>query len=221
MMRKTGKRLICFILAVCTMLTFALTATAAETKSSANDIVGTISICTRMSGFPSMGHTWVYIENTSNHSYQLGLYELPPKQGVSLGTFCFTRSDGFGLYYNIEAHCGNKYGLSSTAYCTRNITASDVTKISNKLMQSNFWDPLVFNCVGFAASIWNMATGDTIVPLVFPVFAQAQILSKNGSHKGTFTMYYPPADRVYKHVGVGANARLKVASAGSLDSQVG
>ncbi|MBR4726493.1 MAG: hypothetical protein IK080_01230 [Clostridia bacterium] len=87
-------------------------------------------LCHRWSKVPSLGHVWVYVENLTQEDMVIGAYTVPPHEGVSLGCFGLTRSDGGGTYYNVEAHCGNKYGVKGMIALQEDLTADKLAKVS-------------------------------------------------------------------------------------------
>lgn len=177
-------------------------------------VVGRMYICTQQVG---LGHAWIYIESNFNGDMQVGCYTLKPYQGVSMGCFCFSRSDGPGLYYNIESYCGNKYGLKNESSLGMDITKDQLIKVSKRIKQWNYWD-FYFNCTFFAAEIWNCASKKKIIPLMFPALEKMQILILGGSRE--VNMKDVEKTDCYKQKGVGSNARLVQASEKSLDSKL-
>lgn len=149
--------------------------------------VALIFLCSNDSGFPSLGHIWVYIENvTDNQVLDVGAYKLLPHEGVSVGEFGLTRSDGFGLHYNVENYTYNLYEASSNEkdnkkiqrvkYMCGEINLGTLNEISNTIKNLNWWDPIIFNCVTFACSVWNGAGLGFIFPwTVFPGITRLNI----------------------------------------------
>lgn len=219
MNRKSLKTVRLVLAVVLTFFAFAPTAAAAS--AGGDETVARIYACSRMSGLPSLGHVWSYVQNVSDETIRVGIYDVPPGEGVSLGLFGLTRSDGFGVYYNVEAHCGNKYGLDGCVSISDDVSRSELEDISRIVLTDNLWDPMLNNCIFFAFSLWNAASDDKLFPVsVFPYFAYSQILLHSGK-KNALTMYPAPADRVFKQRGFGSGAYLTVVSPGTLDSQVG
>lgn len=129
-------------------------------------IVGKLYICTQQRG---LGHAWIYVESCFNGDMPVGCYTLKPYQGVSMGTFALTRSDGIGLYYNVEAYCGNKFGMKNKSRLETEITKDQLIKANKEIKGWNYWD-FYFNCTFFAAKVWNSVSSKKIVPFVFPFF---------------------------------------------------
>lgn len=186
-------------------------------EPSNSDVVGTISLAFRMSRI-SFGHVWVYIHNTTDEPFEVGLYTVQPGEGVSLGNFNLTRSDGPGLYYNIESHCGNLYGLDGTISVSDELTRGRLNAVSKALKIGNHFDP-IYNCTGFALTIWNIGSAKIMPFIPIPLVAMVEILLWGGRFNN-LEMSYPPADQVYKQKGNGDDAYLVPVSEGSLDTPV-
>lgn len=190
-----------------------------EPDSGSDGYVANLYICSNNSGFPSLGHIWIYIENTCGHTLTIGKYELPPGEGVSVGTFTLTRSDGMGIYYNVESYTGNLFGVAKPVASMTRMNEEQVRKVSDKILRSNFWEPLFMNCVFFAATTWMKGGGSFIFPVtMFPVFARLMIKNKP---QATLNMYNPGRNRVYKQHGNGSDATLTVCSDGTVDTPPG
>lgn len=179
-----------------------------------NDKVAVMYICTQQVG---LGHAWIYIENTAECDLKVGCYDLKPDCGVSIGTFLLSRSDGGGLYYNVEAYCANKWGLKNKSWLKTELTKKQLIKVSDRIKQWNYWD-LYFNCTFFAAEIWNCASKKKIIPLMFPFFIKWQILAKGGNKD----VEMKPVEKTdcFKQRGSGKNAHIVQVKEGTLDSKL-
>ena len=184
-----------------------------ETKEHEDKYVAKMYICAKR-GVSPLGHMWVYIENISNQPIEVGVYTVPIGQGVSIGAFGLTRADGIGIYYNVEAYTANKYGLKNVVCMQENLTKSDLEKVSQKVRNNNFWDPIILNCMGIAFSIWNSGASTKLISIVFPVFGRLQMLMH--PHIDEINMYYPTESQVYKQKGIGQDARLENVSENTL-----
>ena len=182
-----------------------------------SDIVGTISIAFRMSKI-SFGHVWIYIHNTSDEPLEVGLYTVQPGEGVSLGNFNITRNDGPGLYYNIESYCGNLYGLDGTASVSDELTRGRLNLITKLLRNVSHFDP-IYNCTGFALTVWNLGSKRIMPFIPIPVIALVEIILWGGRFNN-LEMSYPPADQVYKQRGIGEKAYLEPVCEASLEDPV-
>ena len=95
------------------MLVLAIIFSIAAPSFAANDpVVARMYVITYLEGTSWTDHAFVYFENLSKQTLKVGLYDLPVGQGVSVGCYAASRADGYGIYYNVEAHCANKYGQS-------------------------------------------------------------------------------------------------------------
>lgn len=179
-----------------------------DVVESQEKIVARFSLFSTIYLFPVAGHEWIYVENLSDKPLKVGLYTVPPGEGVSVGCFSFSVSDGWGLYYNIEAYRENRDDFLGNCWSiTQYITQSELDKLSSDLRgYPNMWS-FYFNCMFFAFSIWNSNSDDFLIPLVVPVFGQLQVIL-NGGEKGVGTMYYPRPNQLYKQEGNGNSAKL-------------
>ncbi len=195
----------------------AVKADASENLSKSGDtVVGKIYLCSRWSSITTTGHLWVYIYNTSEETLRVGLYDLAPNEGVSLATFGFTRSDGFGIYYNMETFRNDKYCDSSCISLSDDLTKEELDAVTAKLLVSNKWNPII-NCVYFACSIWNIAADKRIVPFFYPPVVRLQISAAGG--KETCQMNYQPPEKAFKQRGSGSSSYLENVSQASLDAK--
>ena len=205
-MRKV-KNVISLILVTVMLLSVSAFAASAESEK----YVAKISVCCRVVFF---GHVWLYFENLTGGDIKVGCYTVPAGQGVSVGTMSLSRSDGAGVYYNIEAYCGNKLGLSGTKSKSTYLTASQLEKASSEIVNRNSWT-LNKNCGYFASCVWNSVCADGISYKFLPLQMKSQLSG------GIPSMIYPSKDRVYKQQGSGSGANLKKVKNASLLMWVG
>ena len=162
------------------------------------------------------GHVFLYLENLSDETLMVGVYDLPPNEGVSIGSFGFTRSDGFGIYYNTESYLYAN-DETPTLCLSDDLTREELAKFSHRLLYSNTWDFIFFNCTAFAFMMWNTAARPFLMPLLFPVFSLLQLkLYGAGELPG---MFFPQRDRIYRMRGTGSNARLEIVSDKSIKDE--
>lgn len=181
-------------------------------------VVARIYVITYLEGTSWTDHAWVYFENLSNQKLKVGLYTLPPGEGVSVGCYAASRADGYGIYYNVESYCADKFGQSGWLSISKEITKSQLQKATDKILNiRNGWD-FIFNCMYFAFQVWNAATGDKLVSLIFPVIGQMQLKSR-GATKGP-KMFVPQKTRVYRQKGRGDSAYLILVSEKTLDKAI-
>ena len=207
------KRILAFVLALAILCCCAVPAFAAEPN------VAKLYLCHRWSGAPSLGHVWIYLENLSGQTLKVGAYTLPPHQGVSLGNFGLTRSDGNGIYYNVEAYCAQRYSTSGTISNSTNLTQSELNSVTDAILSQNLWLPLGSNCGDFAVRVWNAGGGANTVSFGLPVFIKWQI--KAHGNEGNVRMYSPARDQVLKQTGSGGSARLRVCVDGTVSKEIG
>lgn len=205
--------------AVSLMVALVIIFSIAAPSFAANDpVVARMYVITYLEGTSWTDHAFVYFENLSKQTLRVGLYDLPVGQGVSVGCYAASRADGYGIYYNVEAHCANKYGQSGWCSISKDLTKNELNKATNAIINArNGWD-FVFNCMYFAFQVWNKTTGDNLVSLIFPVFGQIQ-LKMRGGRSGP-KMYFAREDQVFRQRGKGSSAYLTGVSRGTLDKAI-
>lgn len=159
-----------------------------------------------------IGHTWVYIENLTDRELQVGLYTLPPHEGVSVGVLA--RADGWGIYYNVESYAQNVHGMGKQISMCDPLTAKKLEKVSKTIINYvNHWDP-IFNCMYFAFKVWNSGSRRILLPLLLPVIGKLQM----AIYRHEFNVQMKPVrrDQTFKQVGFGKMAYLKEISDKSL-----
>lgn len=204
---KKAKRFISLVLA----LVMLLSVSAFASSASDSRYVAKMSICARVVFF---GHVWLYFENLTGSELKVGCYTLPAGQGVSVGTMSLSRSDGAGVYYNIEAYCCNKLGISGTKSKSVYLTAEELARVSGEIVNRNSWT-LSKNCGYFASSVWNSVCTDKVSYKFLP------LQMKNKLSDTMPSMYYPEKTQVFKQVGSGSSATMKQVKNASLVMQVG
>ena len=185
-----------------------------ETPEESDDdgIVATLSVCSAIYVWPISGHTWIYVHNYSDEPIQVGHYEIPVGEGVSVGVFSFSVIDGWGIYYNIEAYKENtKNRMDKVWSKTTELDADELSTLNNKLLSyPNYWG-FGGNCATFAFSMWNRVTHEGYFSLLIPAITNFMLMV-SGAEKGTLEMFCPPRDNVYRLKGYGEDAHLEVAS---------
>lgn len=185
-----------------------------ETPEESDDdgIVATLSVCSAIYVWPISGHTWIYVHNYSDEPIQVGHYEIPVGEGVSVGVFSFSVIDGWGIYYNIEAYKENtKNRMDKVWSKTTELDADELSTLNNKLLSyPNYWG-FGGNCATFAFSMWNSVTHEGYFSLLIPAITNFMLMV-SGAEKGTLEMFCPPRDHVYRLKGYGEDAHLEVAS---------
>ena len=179
-----------------------------EIPDDPDEKVATLSICSCMSTPVVAGHTYIYVENLSDEPIEVGLYEVPVGQGVSLGTLSFSVYDGWGIYYNLETYREPREGHIPQIWSkTMELDKSDLEKLDKKLDNFvNYWG-LFFNCSFFAFSVWNNISGDFLIPLVIP--GLSHLVVRAVGEKGVLELYKSEPNQVFKQRGTGKNAYLE------------
>lgn len=177
-----------------------------------DEVVATLSLCSNIYVWPISGHTWIYVHNNSDEPIQVGLYEVPVGQGVSIGAFSFSVNDGWGLYYNIEAYKeNNKNRMGNVRSISEEMDAEELAELNDSLANyPNVWTFGV-NCATFSFSMWNSVTGDGYFSLLIPAISDFMIML-GGGKRGVLEMYQPSRENVYRQKGSGDSARLVLAS---------
>ncbi len=164
-----------------------------------NDIVADIYVFYDKSDIHGAGHTWIYVENLTDQDLKVGVYTLPPDEGVSVGTL--PEYDGWGIYYNIEAYQQGIYGMEDQLSMKDQITLRELRRVSNFIVSyPNFWDPVFFNCMLFAFFAWDMGSFKILIPLFFPIIGKIQMLIY--PHETGTLMKPVTKDKVYRQTGM-------------------
>ncbi len=135
------------------------------------------------------GHTWIYIENLTNKTLEIGAgYKLAKGKGVSIGSYG-TSVDKPGLYYNVEAYrYQNPKYIELSISISKELTQSDLDKVNSTIKKCNHWS-YFFNCAYAAIKIWNAVPGDNMIYLFAPILTMMQVLASKNDTKG-FPMTY-------------------------------
>ena len=164
-----------------------------------NDIVATLYVFYDKSDIHGAGHTWIYVENLTDQDLKVGIYTLPPNEGVSVGTL--PEYDGWGVYYNIEAYQQGIYGMEDQLSMKEEITLKKLRRVSSFIVNYlNFWDPVFFNCMLFAFLAWDMGSWKILLPLIFPIIGKIQMLIY--PHETGTLMKPVTKDKVYRQTGM-------------------
>ncbi len=181
-----------------------------------SDTVARFSICSCMSTPVIAGHTYIYLENLSDHPLQVGLYEVPVGQGVSVGTLSISVHDGWGIYYNIETYREPREGHFPQIWSkTIELDEEGVKKLDKKLDGFvNYWGPF-FNCSFFAFAVWNSIAGDFLIPLVIPGLSHLVVMAVG--EEGVLELYKSEPTQVFRQKGTGKSAYLVPVSEKTLE----
>lgn len=209
MKRTFMKRITAFLLALISILVMCPTA---ATAAGGEETVATVTyFCLTK----SPGHCWIYVENLTDDTMQIGAYELKSGEGVSIGTFGITRYDGYGIYYNLEAYCQTRYGMSGYRTMTENLTQDELDTLHNGIKNyKNSWN-IFRNCIAFANKMWNLVSDKRLSNLIFPAFTGMQ-MSLKGCQRDSVVQMAVTEAQVYRQKGNGDSAYLVNVSKASL-----
>ena len=216
-MKIKRRRILSLLLAICLLFSFAAPFSAAAAGDD-DEIVANMYLCHTRTQGSLFGHCWVYIENLSAETLQIGAYLCPPGQGVSAGTWALTRDDGHGIYYNLESYLVNAFGLGRMRAIKDTLTRAELEKVSRRAAKQNFWDFLFFNCAFYAAAVWNAGSGKKVIPLIHPTVVWLQIMLRGDI--GRVQMYYPAREQVLRQSGSGGSASTYVVSDGTVGKRM-
>lgn len=205
---KTLKRLLSVLLALIMLVgTLVIPVAAGDTEE--EEIVARMYIGHKERYMNLSGHTWIYIENLTDHSLTVGAYTLQKGKGVSIGTYGYAIANGKGLYYNVEAYRYQNIDISTYIHLSKDLTQEQLDKVSKKIRRSGTWD-YTLNCAYFATRIWNTVFGQPVIYMLIPTLHQLQILMYP-SHGNGFKMTVPSMNDVYKQIGKGDDAYIVTA----------
>lgn len=115
------------------------------------------------SGGGLTGHSWIYVQNTSDNTFYIGPYPLKPRNGVTLSVFghwpFMPLQLGDGIYYNNEAYAVENGKYSDRASLAKTITLNDIDTINGILPKYNHYNLATSNCTNFSIAVWNSVTG--------------------------------------------------------------
>lgn len=208
-MKKFKRVVAVFVAAVMLVCSFSFIAANAADKTEKEEYIVRMTLGYRDGAKAFEGHAFLYFENLTDEEIMVGVYPVPAKGTVSIGTFG-SMVDGAGLYYNVEAYRYTFLGLKDYISLTKQLTASDLAEVSDKITRSGFWSKF-FNCTYFALTTWNTVPGQSMPWLIFPEICNIEIKSYK-NHSGYFAMVKPPVEKVFKQEGEGAEAKLVAAS---------
>lgn len=120
-----------------------------------SEVVGTVSIYSSPVPYPVpkrlTGHSWIYIENTSDESFELANSVVEPNDSISFGTTANPVMHYIGIFVNLEGY--NSHYLENISD-TKPLYYEDIEYINNFLNHHNKWN-ILYNCSTFACDLWN------------------------------------------------------------------
>jgi hypothetical protein len=161
-------------------------------------------------------HIFVYFKNLTKHEIQIGAYTCPAGRGCSVATLGVSTADGdgTGIYYNMELYRIGQDGKFPMVIILKKIVSKDdLQNVTDFILSHNRWDFFIFNCSWFAAKCWNLGGGAYLVPItMFPTILRIEMLFHHPIDKKEFELDNAERDEVFRQVGEGDLATLKVAS---------
>lgn len=169
-----------------------------EKQIDPNQPLVTMYLCATARTFT--GHVWLYFDNFSEVTVDIGYVRLEPGKQTSVGSLRNTRKDGGGTYYNGEAFMARNLETTGnhTTYLKMDLNLNQLNKISEEIKSRNFYNIIVWNCGNFAAAIWNSVSSHKIIHITFPIFTILE-MNMHGAKKG-LVMTRPDIENVYKQV---------------------
>ena len=174
---KHTKKLLALLLALVLALSCAVVAFAEDGDTPAEEpstpvYVARMYICARVVFF---GHVWMYFENLTDGDLTVGVYTVPAGQGVSVGAMGNSRSDGKGIYYNVEAYMIHKMGGSGTVGRSMLLTQDQLNTVNATILERNEWSLSSNNCCRFATRVWNSVADNKVSYAFLPITVKGRI----------------------------------------------
>ena len=191
---KTIRRLLCLLLAAAMVFSVALPVFAKFEPP-----VARMTIVSYKKNSASTGHAWLYFENVSKKTITVGIYKLPPRSGVSVGTFGYVRKEGPGVYYNVESYITNHQGTKGRVSISQLITGQQLEKVSKKINQFKSTWNLARNCSYFAGTVWNTVASNRLAAISTPALLRTS-MKKYGLKKNVYHQPVLP-NQVFKQKG--------------------
>ena len=195
---KTIRRLLCLLLAAAMVFSVALPVFAKFEPPVARMTLRHENVPPSVSS-ASAGHAWLYFENVSKKTITVGIYKLPPRSGVSVGTFGYVRKEGPGVYYNVESYITNHQGTKGRVSISQLITGQQLEKVSKKINQFKSTWNLARNCSYFAGTVWNTVASNRLSAISTPALLRAS-MKKYGLKKNVYHQPVLP-NQVFKQKG--------------------
>ncbi|MBQ8026860.1 MAG: hypothetical protein IJ261_01940 [Clostridia bacterium] len=208
---KNIKKIVALLLAISILAgAFVFSASAnTQTETEEEVIVARMYIGHRARDNNLSGHTWIYIENLTDHELVVGVYKLAPGKGVSVGTYGTSVKNGPGVYYNVEAWRYRNYTPEGCIASSKDLTQENFDIVSKKIRSTNTWSYFL-NCGYFALKVWNSVPGNSLLYLIWPTMTHIQLLATPDHFYG-FDMTVPTTEQCYRMIGTGSDATLEIA----------
>ncbi len=147
---------------------------------------------------PKIPHLWIYIENETDETLNIGPYKLEPHGAVSMGAWK-DRGMGAGIHINLERYWVKDETYGRAFYIKTKVSRSELERVGKKLDRHNYWN-WGLNCVWFALSIWNTCTVK-FVPFLFSPRIALVFMFLYGARRPDFTIKkLTNSSKAYKYV---------------------
>ncbi len=144
--------------------------------------IGTISLYASPVPYPDIkritGHSWIYIENTSDKSFYIDDVIVPPGEGISLGTTANPKMGHRGVWINVEGYNDH---YKDNVSITGDFYPEDLKYVEEYISNHDRWN-IVYNCAYFATDIWNnVSAGEgREVHAITPIGLSLKLLKTDG-----------------------------------------
>ena len=213
------KKIVALLLAIVIMVSIPVCTFAAE-EAEKESILGADNVATMYLVFtsanPKVPHLWIYIENETNETLNIGPYKLKPNGAVSMGAWK-DRGDGAGIYINLERHWVKDATYGRAFYIKTNVSRSELKRIGNSLDRHNYWN-WGLNCAWFATSIWNICSVKFVPFLISPRLCLVVMLAYGAKRPDFKFKKEPNESNCYKYITGGT---LKKCSYGATVTSTG
>lgn len=135
-------------------------------------------------------HSFLLYKNTSKQNQIVAGVKVRPNHSITIGTYG-NKSDGKGVYINLEAFLATKYGAySSRVSLSIPVTSSTLKNINYKIKKCNKWT-YTNNCSWFAKEVWNFAVPKSQrISISFPITPKklSDIIKKKRKYKNKIAL---------------------------------
>lgn len=108
------------------------------------------------------GHSFLGIENISDHELEVGGLLIAPGTGVTIGTRA-NRPEHAGIWYNLEGfYCYYLPSFYPNLYSMRvSLDQAALDTVNQNITLADHWSAF-YNCTSFTTSMWNAVCTDTL-----------------------------------------------------------
>ncbi len=136
-----------------------------STATENSEVIGTISIYSsptdKFSTTRLTGHSWIYIENTTNSPFTINGVTVNPNKGITFGTTAHPDVKPSGIWFNVESY--NTSYLENISLKS-NFYKEDLEQLEIYLSKHNKWN-ILYNCATFSSGVWNNTFAGSVEPI--------------------------------------------------------